>query len=62
MARNTKTSRKAAASSQKFAKQTRRVLLDTLCKCIHEDSEDTNGKLPYGYMRDLVKENKIQWP
>ena len=60
MARNTNRSRKAAAAAKKVARDTQRILLATLCKCIFDVSENNEGKLPYGYMKKIVDENKKQ--
>ena len=59
MARHTVRSQKAAAAAKKVAKQTKKSLLDTLCKCIFEVSEGNDGKLPYGYMKKIVEEKGL---
>ena len=35
--------------------------LKTLCKCLYEDEKENGGKLPYGYMKTFIKENKKTW-
>ena len=58
MARTTNGSKNAALAAKKSTKVIKKNILNTMCKAIHEVATKNKGKLPYGYMRLLVKENK----
>ena len=61
MARNSKVSRNAAEAARKSQIASKKAALKTLCKFLYEDEKQHEGKLPYGYMKTFIKENKKSW-
>ncbi len=54
MIRNTKVSRNAVVTAKKDFLATKKAMLSTLCKLIHDVAKKNNGTLPYGYMKEYA--------
>ena len=61
MVRTSKISRTAAEAGRKSQIASKKAAIKTLCQCIHQVEKDNGGKLPYGYMKAFVRENKKTW-
>ena len=61
MARNTSNSRHAAEDGKRLLRENKRAVLDNLCKCIHSRVEKNNGRMPHGYMKTILDENKTSF-
>ena len=44
--------------AQKIVKQNKKACLDNLCDLIHKKVLYNNGRMPYGFMKSLLEENK----
>ena len=58
MARKTLNSRHAAEDGKRLLRENKRAVLENLCKCIHSRVQKNNGRMPHGYMKTLLEENK----
>ena len=58
MARKTLNSRHAAEDGKRLLRENKRAVLENLCKCIHSRVQQNNGRMPHGYMKTLLEENK----
>ena len=58
MVRTSKVSREAAEAGRRSQIASKKAAIQTLCQCILQVESDNDGKLPYGYMKAFVTENK----
>ena len=58
MERKTSNSKKASEHGKRLARKNKRLVLDNICQCIHEEVKSNNGRMPHGYMRTILEENK----
>ena len=63
MERKTSNSKKASEDGKRLARKNKRLVLDNICQCIHEEVKSNNGRMPHGYMRTILEENKsaFEW-
>ena len=58
VSRKTKTSRNAAAAAKADYIETKKAVLETLCKSIYATAAAHKGRIPYGYMKEYVVAQK----
>ena len=61
MVRTSKVSQTAAEAGRRSQIASKKAAIQTLCQCIHQVENNNGGKLPYGYMKAFVTENKKTW-
>ena len=61
MVRTSKVSQTAAEAGRRSQIASKKAAIQTLCQCIHQVENDNGEKLPYGYMKAFVTENKKTW-
>ena len=52
------TSKNALSDAKKLVWQNKKACLQNLCEIIHKKEMSNNGRMPYGYMSTLLKENR----
>lgn len=58
MARSTLNSRNAALSAKRSVTATRKAVIEAICKCMLDVWRENGGRLPYGYMKMYIEENR----
>ena len=61
MVRTSNVSQTAAEAGRRSQIASKKAAIQTLCQCIHQVEIENGGKLPYGYMKSFVKENRKTW-
>ena len=63
MARKTMNSQNASDDAKRLVRENKKSVLENLCRNIHEQVKNNNGRMPYGYMRTILHENKslFEW-
>lgn len=63
MARNTLNSQNASADAKRLVRENKKSVLVNLCRCIHRRVQNNNGRMPHGYMKTILDENKssFEW-
>ena len=54
--RQTPTSKRAAPATKRLVKASQNAALDSICASMAEAAHENKGKVPYGYVTDVVKE------
>ena len=62
MTRATSNSRKAAKAARTAIKASKKAALDDICRDLYQSSVENNGRVPHGYVADVVKALKPTWP
>ena len=51
-------SKKASEDGKRLARKNKRLVLDNICQCIHEDVKSNNGRMPHEYRHTILEENE----